>query len=248
MKVGTVRPELRPDWMKKNLAWKILAGLEYLAAWPFYAFHTLALFRLTIELGAIAALIFTVFGVYGEFQEREKDRAVRIATMFVQIAQTMALPEGKGLKAVKPSVELLAGEAVPMLGINLKGADLFSADLRGADFRGANLSGANLDHVNLSGANLGGANLGGTISIHLNLSDADLSNADLSNAFLLNVNLGGADLIGADLSSAHITNVDFSEANSAQRLSQDQLDEACADPSNPPQLPASLTWNGPPCD
>ena len=56
--------------------------------------------------------------------------------------------------------------------------------------------------------------------------------------------LGASDLCDADLIGADLTNAGL---GSAQSLSQDQLDEACADPNRPPHLPPHLTWNGQPC-
>ena len=50
--------------------------------------------------------------------------------MFAQIAQTMALPKGKGWDAVKASVEVLARENVSMLDIYLNRANLSGADFR----------------------------------------------------------------------------------------------------------------------
>jgi len=237
----------------------------------------LAFVRLTFEFLAILALSFTLYGVYGEIQEREKDRAVRIATMFVQIAQTLALPDGLGLNAVKSSVELLASESVPMRKINLAGADLSGADLEGADFvnavlRGANLDGANLENADIRGADLegavfSGANLENANVRRANLRQASLNHANLKGAKLGSSNLEGASLVGANLSfaspiDANLSNADISDANLSGTiffidihpyntdrtgLSQGQLDQACASPDNPPILPEILTWKGLTC-
>ena len=106
-----------------------------------------------------------------------------------------------------------------------------SLDLRGADLSGLDLSGAQLRHANLSGANL--------------------SCADLSGAFLLQ-----ADVSDANLRDANVSGIKFSQGRLSQvrGLTQDQLDDACADPENPPELEGvvdqeglPLQWRGKPC-
>ena len=134
MKVGSVRPELRRDWMEKNGLWKLLAHIERSAAWFFFLFNTVALFRLAIEGAAALAVIATIVGLYQDFEQRENDRAVRAATLLTQIAQTISLPDGREEHAVKASVELLARDYVPMDGIDLSGAELIDAKLSGASF------------------------------------------------------------------------------------------------------------------
>ena len=124
MTVGNTRPELREDWRAKHWFWRRLAECEWLASWFFHLFNTVALFRLAIESAAAVALIITVMGVLGEFEQRETDRSVRVATLFTQIAQTLALPDERGLTAVKVSVEMLVQERASMKGINLRKADL----------------------------------------------------------------------------------------------------------------------------
>lgn len=107
---------------------------------------------------------------------------------------------------------------------------------------------------------------------HFNLSGADLSNsilanADFTNAFLAFVDLSGADISGAifnqtifnecNLSGARFTSVtvylDQSTRNRGPRnLTQAQLDQAVADPDNPPILDGAidaetgeqLVWRG----
>ena len=120
--VGTTRPEIRKDWIQKSRVSRFLARCEYGAAHFFYWFNTVALFRLIIRAVTAGVLIVTLWGIYQEFQQRKIDRGVRVATLFAQIAQVHALPEGKGLGALKPSVEALAREGVPMWGIDLSRA------------------------------------------------------------------------------------------------------------------------------
>ena len=105
----------------------------------------------------------------------------------------------------------------------------------------ADLSGANLEYSDLTDASLQGSDLSGAI-----LTDAVLSSANLSDA-----TLSGTTLVGANLSG-----VIFSENGKipATGLIQGQLDQACADPDNPPKLDGvvdaktgkQLVWRGKP--
>lgn len=150
------------------------------------------------------------------------------------------------------SQNLWKGATFPskLVGARLEGADLRGADLGGADMCGVSLRGANLDKTKLGGANLSGADLR-TAS----LRDADLGSADLSKA-----NLAGANLAGANLTNANVSSVDFSRSwilkweSPASGLTQKQLDQAKADPNQPPILDGvldavtnkPLVWNGQP--
>ena len=87
----------------------------------------------------------------------------------------------------------------------------------------ADLSGARLDHSDLTNAHLQGANLSG----------ADLTASDLSNANLSDANLFGTMLLGANLSGVVLGEGDEIPVTG---LTQAQLDQACADPENPPIL------------
>ena len=129
-------------------------------------------------------------------------------------------------------------EVANLSGANLRGADLFGADLRGIDLRGANLEGAMLM----------GANLCGVKMSSVNLSNAMLSGAKLSSD-LSGARLRGADLAFAGFALANLKEADLSGANVQQVewLSQKQLDEACADPDNPPKLREAVDkWTGEP--
>ena len=159
-------------------------------------------------------------GVY-RLSARKADRAVRVATLFSQIANLHALPDGKGLKGIKPSVEALAGEGVSMSNINLSGADL----------RNAQLSGAKLDGADLSGADLVGADL----------SLADLSHSDLTAASLYEATVTGANLYEANISDARLLGV--------KGLKQGQLNLACATDDQGPDLGIGhrFRWSGKIC-
>ena len=106
-----------------------------------------------------------------------------------------------------------------LVGAQLMGADLRGADLGGADMRGASLDGAKLDGADVRGANLSGANLRGAT-----LRKALLGRADLTNAILT----------GADFSQPRLN------GDTCHGLTQRQLNQAKADPSNPPILEGVL--------
>lgn len=131
-RVGGARPRLRRVWKEKNLFHRFVALLEHSARWFFFLFNNVALFRFVCEAIVLGALAVAVIGVWGEFQQRKVDRAVRIATLFSQIAQTHALKYGKGLWALPAGVEALARENVPMRGINLSGVKLTGMAFDGA--------------------------------------------------------------------------------------------------------------------
>lgn len=157
----------------------------------------------------------------------------------------------------------------------LVGAQLQGADLRGADLGNADLSGANLGCAKLDGAFLSKARLAGADLRAASLKDADLSGVDLTNAnlggagadlsdahlvgaSLKDTNLGSANLSGANLAEAEVSGADFSRdwmykyESPASGLTQEQLDQAKADPSHPPVLDGvldsktnkPLVWNG----
>ena len=142
--------------------------------------------------------------------------------------------------------------------VRLEGADLRGADFGHADMRGASLGGAIADGADFAktilvgadlrasslrdakfiGADLTNANLGG--------SGADLSGADLTDANLTDANLGLANLTGANLAHSNLTGADFScdwrfgTASPATGLTQEQLNQAKADPSRAPVLDGVL--------
>lgn len=145
-----------------------------------------------------------------------------------------------------------------LVGTVLMTADLRNANLAGADMRGVWLAGAKLDNTNLRSANLSGAQLraasfrqarlGGA-----NMSDADfggagadLSGANLADANLTGARLGNANLTGANLDGTNLTGADFTKqgldaaAPPARGLTQQQIDQAKADPNNPPILDGVL--------
>lgn len=123
-------------------------------------------------------------------------------------------------------------------GADMSKANLRNADLTGADLTGVKLRGAELDFetslkdVNLSRADLTGANCNDLI-----LSGARMSRCDLTGAVLVGANLQGADLRNANLSGVLFGVPTYDPAGG---LTQKQIDQATADPKNPPRLDGAL--------
>ena len=141
--------------------------------------------------------------------------------------------------------------------VNFTRARLWSANLAGANLQDADLSRRNLHNVNLSGADLRRANLSEAIFQDAKASNALLEGANLSGAGFLRADLSGARLMMADMSGAHFLDADLTSANiakanlsgakfsgggqqTAKGLTQAQLDDARADPDNPPELTGVL--------
>ena len=162
------------------------------------------------------------------------------------------------LKLELTGVQLRSAELnrIDLTKAQLGGADLAYSLLFGANLPYAALVGANLSHVVLEKANLAGAHLNSA-----NLAGAHLDNANLAGAHLVDTILAGADLADADLQNADLRKTDLTGAQLAGRgsalggtrgLTQSQLDEAVADPDNPPNLEGvvdaesgeQLVWRG----
>jgi hypothetical protein len=118
-------------------------------------------------------IVAAVMALFVEFRiDRPKDRAVQMAVLYTQMAQTHALANRKGLPTLRPVVLTLVGAGVPISRQNLVNLDLSNANLEGAVLNQTNLSRANLSGANLRDADLGQARLAG----------ADLSGANLRGA------------------------------------------------------------------
>ena len=137
--------------------------------------------------------------------------------------------------------------------VNFTGTSLFRAKLKCAMLQNADLPRGDFDYADLSGANLLRANLSGAYFQEAIVTNAWLECANLSGAHFLHANLCGARLMKANLSGANFLEADLNKANlsdanlsgvefsngghqPAKGLTQTQLDEARADPSNPPKL------------
>ncbi len=139
----------------------------------------------------------------------------------------------------------LAG--VLLVRANLVNANLHYANLAKAQLLSADLSGARLVHTNLSCAQLPEADLTCAYLVKANLSGPDLHNALLANACLNNAVLSRATLVGSDLSGATLFQAKLSgatlsheNASPETRLTQSQLNQARADPDNPPFLDGAV--------
>ena len=148
-------------------------------------------------------------------------------------------------------------------GVHLPHGDLSDAFLRSADITGALIYNTDMSNANLQGANLSGAFLFNVDLQHANLKAAKLSHADLRGTTLSAADLSGAILQGTNLSGAvfgegtrpTLSDPTISEAVFA-RLTQSQLNDACADAANPPKIADGtvdietgkpLVWCGKPC-
>ena len=158
-----------------------------------------------------------------------------------------AIDDLPGLDLEGRDLRSLEGQAVTLVGANLREARLEGANLSFARLEGANLSfarlagaflsearleeaslilsrleGANLVGARLEGANLGGARLTGAYLGATRLEGAFLSDARLEGAFLKLARLEGAFLGGARLTGANLSEAGLEGAN----LSEARLDGA----------------------
>ena len=116
-----------------------------------------------------------------------------------------------------------------------------------AELSEANFENAQLGHADLLAATLTKGNLSNIVGIEVNLEDVSLSQSTLSNARISWANLANADLTKADLSRALLLGANLlgsclSGANLSRvsGLTQGQLNQARADPNNPPRLDGAL--------
>lgn len=138
-------------------------------------------------------------------------------------------------------------ERADLTRLNFHDTDLGSANLGGADLSRANFQRSNLNNAWLEGATLIGAGF-----LDVDLTGAQLKDANLSDAHFLESNLLAANFSNANLSGVQFTN---GGRQNARELTQWQLDQAKADPENPPNLRsvldtetgAQLVWRGKPC-
>ena len=157
-----------------------------------------------------------------------------------------------------------------MEGADMTGASLSTADLRDARMVSACLHRAHMLNADLSGARFLMADLSYIVAQRARFTGADLSSANLSHAQLQRADLSGAligtaDLTGASLRDANLSGASFGKSTRVTasdspvsetviaRVTQAQLDEARADPDNPPKIDpvvvdaetgAPLVWNG----
>lgn len=255
--------------MITGLLWPINAPLE----WCVEHWKVTDWIKALEVIGVFTAIVVVIW----EFRvEKPVDRAVRISTMFAQIAQVHALPNGSGSAALKPTLQILANENVSMIDIDLSAANLTKVNLTGALMNGAKLNqakmtGSVLNEATLSGAHMREVNLRRAEMIKTNLVKADLSMANLQRATLTSAYLGwanlsfsdltaadlteadltGADLRGADMSWATLTEVDLTRADltTVMGYKPEQFSAACQKENHkPPKLPEGIEWHGRVCE
>lgn len=174
-------------------------------------------------------------------------------------------------------------DQIDLRGASLQSVDLYLANLSGANLENTDMTGASLNGANLRGARMTGTCLVDAHMHEADLERARFQMADLSHAGAQRAGFSGAfigakmaqaaleraDFSGAVFSTADLTDARLCEADLSgtrfqhsfgggetffTRVTQAQLDEACADPANPPDLdPAevvdaetggALTWRG----
>ena len=160
--------------------------------------------------------------------------------------------------------------------LDLEGKARFHLDMRGSDLRRAEALGMNLTtsrrrdstEESISEASTRSTNLSGSKLCSAKMAFAKLKNvdlmysclcntwlvhADLTDAYLWGADLSGAKFIGAQVSGASLS---ASGQHAVKGLTQAQLDQARADPNNPPHLTGvvdaktgkPLVWRGEPLD
>lgn len=160
---------------------------------------------------------------------------------------------GAKLQSVDLSVKLsFSGKTfAEIINSHISGADFAQAQLNSARMFSAKLPRANFSESDLSRTDLAYADLSGSRLWRADLSGAGLQGADLSGASLRRANLSRAYLGKANLSGAELSDDEFPESK-VRGLTQAQLDEAVADPDNPPKLEGvldaetgeQLVWRG----
>lgn len=140
---------------------------------------------------------------------------------------------------VEDAMEAIASRSKEGIGLERDPRSIL--DLRGATLCGLNLM--NFENVDLSWANISSADLSHVnLRPHTDMSWVHAVNTNLSGACLVDVNLSVVRFWGADLSQTILTNANLSRASFLNngdrpcRLTQAQLDSACADPERPPTV------------
>ena len=137
--------------------------------------------------------------------------------------------------------------------MDLTGAQLQMANCRQARFSHADLSDAHLSDADFSGVQAQQCKFRGAM-MPAKMVDADLAEADLTEAIFPNTDLTGADLRDANLTGADLHGwiywIDWGgrheSEDDAVQITQEQLDDAVADPDHPPNLSVrkGLVWRG----
>ena len=136
---------------------------------------------------------------------------------------------------------------------SLRSVYFVGCDLSSARFAGVSAVGIDWNDCNMTKTSLNNAELINALFDDCLLEEAKFSSADLSGARFLRADLENADFTGAVLTGAVFSS---NGRNPAVNLTQSQLDNAFADPDNPPQLTGvedpntglQVIWSGKPTD
>ncbi len=115
---------------------------------------------------------------------------------------------------------------------DLPGTYFDYADLSRTNFMQANLDGSTFQHTKAPRTSFERADVSGTLFLETDLSHARFTEANLTTATFRGVDMTGVDLTGANLSGAKFSG----GSQPVEGLTQTQLDQARADPENPPRL------------
>ena len=199
---------------------------------------------LSVRLGGIYALQKLA-------EEHPKEYHVLILNLLCAFVRHPAvddfeISEGHPYEAIQVAMEAISSchEHTRRL-INIESDHQFSLDFHGADIQEVylhhdSLYFANMVRANLSRASLHGVDLHSAFLQEVNFQHSDLSAANLSDADLSGANLHSADLLNANLSYATFSD---DGDDPAVGLTQEQLDQAWADPEYPPRLDGVLDAN-----
>ena len=192
--------------------------------------------------------------------------------------RSIAVCQARRLSVTDEPLPNLSLHNAHLSGANLRSAQLSRTLFDDADLSCAHLQAAILTHSQFHRTNMITADLDNTDLTEASFIDTKLSEArfgfaeasharfvgtDLHRAWLAGTNLSGARLFGANLTEAvflgaNLSGADFSASGNypAKGLTQEQLNEAEAEPSNPPKLGGvvdaktgeKLVWLGRPLD
>ena len=135
---------------------------------------------------------------------------------------------------------------------DLNYSKLSAANLHDLDLSDKIFQSAKLDFVHFTACDLSN-----TYFLYSNLSRAQIIKSTLHGASIIGTNMTGAILRGTDISGVCFYDPQGGAAkNPVTGLTQAQLDEACADPNDPPDLDGvqdaetgkQLVWRGKPCE
>ena len=181
---------------------------------------------------------------------REDLQAI-LTTIGARHGRQLELEKGASFRLDLRSARLAGAwlEGACLASANLHDADLANSTLLAADLSGARLVRTDLSDVDLTKSDLTCASLVGAKLPGACLNDAILVKACLNNATLSRATLAGSDLSGTTLFRAKLSRAELSPET---RLTQNQLNQARADPDNPPFLDGivdaesgeALVWRG----